>query len=47
MVPLMCLNGDEIVEASLLETMDDKPRTSPNLEEEAVILGEELEAQEA
>ena len=42
MAPLMCLNRDEIVEASLLEPMGNKPRTSPNLVEEATLLGEEL-----
>ena len=47
MAPLMHLSGDEIVEASLLEAMDDEPRTSPTLEEEATLLGEELELQEA
>ena len=47
MAPLMCLNGKEIVEASLLELMDDEPGTSPTLEEEATLLGEELEMHEA
>ena len=44
--PLMCLDGDEIVEALLLEPTVDKPRTSPTLEEEAALLREELELAE-
>ena len=39
MAPLMCLNGDEIVEASLLEPMGNEPRNSLTLEEEAALLG--------
>ena len=46
MAPLICLNGDEIVEALLLEPRDDEPRTSPTPEEEATFLGEELELQQ-
>ena len=33
--PLLSLNGDNIVEALLLEPTGDKPRTSPTLEKEA------------
>ena len=47
MVPLMHLEGDEIVEALLLGPTDDGPRTSPTLAEEAVLLGDEPEPQEA
>ena len=39
MAPLMCLNGDEIVEAVLLEPMDNETGTSPTPEEEAALLG--------
>ena len=45
--PLMILNGDDIVESSLLEPMGDEPATSPTLEDEAILLGEELELLEA
>ena len=47
MAPLMSLNGDDIVEALLLEPMGNELRTSPTLEEEATLLGEELEPLEA
>ena len=47
MTPLMCLNGNEIVEALLLEAMGDEPGTSPAPEEEGTLLGEELELQKA
>ena len=43
MAPLMNLNGDDIVEALLLEAMRNEPRTCPIPEEEATLLGEELE----
>ena len=43
MVPLMSLNGDDVVKAMFLQPMGDKPRTSPALEEEAALLREELE----
>ena len=43
MAPLMSLSGDDIVEASLLEPMGDERGTSPTPEEEATLLGEELE----
>ena len=43
MAPLMCLNRDEIMEVLLLEPTDEKARTSPILEEEAALLGEEME----
>ena len=46
MVPLMHLEGDEIVEASLLGPPDNGPRISPTLEEEAVLLGDDPEPQE-
>ena len=39
MVPLMHLEGDEIMEALLLGPADDRPGMSPTLEEEAVLLG--------
>ena len=45
--PLMQLDGDEIIEASLLGIIDNRPITPPTLEEEAVLLGDELEPQEA
>ena len=44
---MMHLEGDEIVEALLLGPTDDRPRTSPTLEEEAVPPGNEPEPQEA
>ena len=47
MAPLMWLGGDEIVEASLLGPANDGPGVPPTLEEEAVLLGDELEPQEA
>ena len=50
MVPLIHLDGDEIVETLLLGPTDNAPGTSPTPEEEAVLLGDEpecLEAQEA
>ena len=47
MAPLMCLNRDEIAEASLQVPTDEEPRTSPIPEEKATLLGEELEPQEA
>ena len=47
MAPLICLEGDEIVQALLLGPTDDGPRMSPILEEEAVLLGGEPEPQEA
>ena len=39
MVPLLVLNGDKIVEASLLRPVDGECRTSPTPEEEATLLG--------
>ena len=42
---LMSLNGDDIVEAFLLEPIGQELRTSPILEEEAALLGEELSPQ--
>ena len=47
MAPLMSLSGDDTVEASLLEPTGKECRTSPMLEEEAILLGEELEPPEA
>ena len=47
MVPLMHLEGVEIVEASQLGLADDRPQMSPTLAEEAVLLGDEPEPQEA
>ena len=47
MAPLMQMDGDEIVEALLLGLTDDRPRMSPTLEEEAILLGVNQEAQEA
>ena len=38
MVPLRCLEGDEIVEVSLLGPADDGPRMFPTAVEEAVLL---------
>ena len=38
---LMCLSGDEIVEASLLDPTGEEDRTSPAPEEETALLGEE------
>ena len=39
----MSLNGDDIVKASLLEPMGNESGSSPTPEEEASLLGEELE----
>ena len=46
MAPLMWLDRDEFMEASLLGPTDDRIGGSPTLEEEVVLLGEELEPQE-
>ena len=43
MFPLISLNGDDIVEALLLEPAGKELRTFPTLEEEAALLGEEHE----
>ena len=43
----MSLNGDDIVEALLLEPTGDELRTSPPMEEEAALPGEEPELPEA
>ena len=40
MTPLLAFNGDEIVEASLLQSMEGECRTSPIPEEQAVLLGD-------
>ena len=42
----MCLEGDEIVEVSLLGPTDDRSRMSATPEEEAVLLGDEPEPHE-
>ena len=47
MAPLMHLEGDKIVEASLLWPMGNGLRKSPTLVKEAVLLGGEPELQEA
>ena len=47
MAPLMWLDRDEIMEASLLGPTDDGTGVSLTPEEEAVLLGEELEPQQA
>ena len=47
MAPLMQLDRDESVEASLLGPTNDMPWMPPTLEEEAVLLGDEPELQEA
>ena len=40
MAPLLILNGNKIVEASLLRPIEGEHRTSPTLEEEAILLGD-------
>ena len=40
MSPLLALNGDKIVEASLVQSMEGEYRTSPMPEEEAALLGD-------
>ena len=47
MPPLMCLDSGEIIEASILGPADDRPITPPTTEEEAVLLGDKPEPQEA
>ena len=46
MAPLMWLDSDEIIEASLLGPAYNRPITTPTTEEEVVFLGEESELQE-
>ena len=41
MAPLMTLSSDDIIEASLLKPIADKPGTPPTPEEEAALLDEE------
>ena len=41
MAPLMWLNSDDIVEASLFGPTNNRPITSPSMEEEAVLWGDE------
>ena len=43
----MQLDSDDIIKASLLDPANDKPGTPPTLEEEAVLLGDEPEPQDA
>ena len=45
--PLMQLGGDEIVKALLLGPTNDRPIMPTTMEEEAVLLGDEQEPQEA
>ena len=40
MAPLLVLDGDEIVEASLLSPIGGEHRTSPTPQEEAALLGD-------
>ena len=47
MAPLMWLDGDEIVEASLPKPADNGPGVCPTSEEEAVLLGDEPEHKES
>ena len=47
MAPLMQLDCDEIIEASLLGPANDRPITPPTTEEEVVLLGHGPEPQEA
>ena len=47
MVSLMQLDGDNIMVASLLGPADVGPRMPPTSEEEAALLGDEPESQEA
>ena len=47
MAPLMWLDSDEIIEASLLGPANNRPITPPTTGEEAVLLGDEPEPQEA
>ena len=49
MEPHMCLKGDDILEASLLEVADNEPGASPSLAKETTLLGKDptlWEAQE-
>ena len=45
--PLMCLKGDDVLEALLLKATDNESGASPTLAEEATLLGEDLAHQEA
>ena len=47
MAPPMQLDGEEIVEVSLLGPDDDRLVMPPTMEEEAVLLGDEQEPKEA
>ena len=46
MEPLMCLEGDDMLEASLLEATDNEPGASPTPKEEVTLLGEDSAPQE-
>ena len=47
MAPLIQMDGDEIIEASLLGPANDRPVMSSTIEEEAVLLRDELGPQKA
>ena len=47
MEPLMCLKGDDVLEALLLQATDNEPGTSLTLAEEATLFGENPTPQEA
>ena len=40
MAPLLVINGDDIVKASLLKSTEGECRTSPTPQEEATLLGD-------
>ena len=46
MAPLITLSEDDIMEASLLKPTEEECGTSPTLEEEAILLGEEVKPPE-
>ena len=41
MTPLMTINGDDVMEASLLRHVEEESGPFPTLEEETTLLGEE------
>ena len=43
--PSLCLEGDDIMDASLFEAADNDPRVSPTLAEEAAFLGDDPTSQ--
>ena len=47
MEPIMCLKGEDILEASLLRATDNEPGASPILVEETTLLGKDPTPQEA